>query len=303
MSKIVQKFGTDEWILPGNAACPGCSAVLALRHILKALGKDTYMVIPASCASVIQGVYPRTAAAVPSFNVPFASAASAASGIRHALNILGKKGTVLAFAGDGATYDIGLSAVSGAAERNEDIVYVCYDNSAYSNTGVQKSGATPIGAWTTTTPTGREGWPKDLPLIMAAHQVPYMATASVGYLNDLQRKVKKAKDIEGFRYIHVLAPCTTGWRFPPEKTIRVAKMSVLTGFWILFEAERGMIRLTGPSKRLKDPSKREPIDEFLKLQERFKGITPEQKKALQEWIDFQWTIMHWKMIEYLEKQP
>ena len=183
-----------EPILPGHAACAGCSSSLGLRYALKALGDNVIMSIPACCTSVWQGPYPKSSITVPVLNIAFAAAASAASGVSAALDIKGKKDTtVLAWAGDGGSVDIGLAAISGAAERNDNMIYVCYSNESYSNTGVQKSGATPPGARTTTTPYGRVGSPKDISLIMWTHNLPYVATACTSYPRDFITKLQKAQ--------------------------------------------------------------------------------------------------------------
>lgn len=197
----------SEYLLPGSAACHGCPAAMCLRVVLRALEGKAVVVVPASCSSVIMGVYPHSALNVPVFNSAFAASAAVAAGIRAGLDFYGEEGEVVVWAGDGGTYDIGLQSLSGAAERGEDILYICYNNEMYSNTGVQRSGATPYGAWTTTTVGGKREHRKDVAEILMAHNVPYIATASAGFLNDLYKKVRKAREIKGFRYIEILAPC------------------------------------------------------------------------------------------------
>jgi pyruvate/2-oxoacid:ferredoxin oxidoreductase beta subunit len=216
MSQIMIKdrVPKEELLDSGHLACPGCGAALAMRMVLKGLGDKTIVTLPACCWSIIAGPYPQSSLKVPLFHTAFETGASAASGIKAALLARGDtETTVLAWAGDGGTFDIGLQALSGAAERNEDIIYVCYDNEAYMNTGIQRSSATPFGAWTTTTPG--ESWKldpkKDMLAILAAHRVPYAATATVAYPDDLLAKVRKAKAIKGTRFLHVLAPCPPGW--------------------------------------------------------------------------------------------
>ncbi|MHA1306876.1 MAG: thiamine pyrophosphate-dependent enzyme [Candidatus Heimdallarchaeota archaeon] len=281
-----------EPILPGHAACAGCSSSLGLRYALKALGENVIMSIPACCTSVWQGPYPKSAINAPVLNIAFAAAASAASGISGALQAKGNKDTtVLAWAGDGGSVDIGLATISGAAERNDNMIYVCYSNESYSNTGVQKSGATPPGARTTTTPYGRVGSPKDISLIMWTHNLPYVATACTSYPRDFIEKLQKAQKMDGFKFIYLLAPCTVGWKFKAEKTIEVGKLAVETGAHILWEAVNGDIELSRLSKRYEDPAKRKPLSEYLKHQGRFKGIDEKLIKAYQDYINYQWSII------------
>ncbi|MHA1380271.1 MAG: pyruvate synthase subunit PorB [Candidatus Helarchaeota archaeon] len=290
--KELAKTEQTEYFLRGNSCCAGCGLEIAIRWTLKALGQKTIVVAPASCTNVVIGLYPKTAPIVPFTNMAFAAGAAATAGIRTALKARGINDvTCLCWAGDGGTYDIGLQALSGAAERGDDIMYICYDNEAYMNTGTQRSGGTPYGAWTTTTPFGKTENKKNLPMIMAAHNIPYVATASVGYPLDLYNKVKKAKDIQGCKYIHIFAPCPPGWRFDTELTIEISKKAVETGFWILYEIENGIIKLSGPSKSRIEKSKRKPIAEYIKNQRRFAKMTEEDIKILQKYVDKQWEIM------------
>jgi pyruvate ferredoxin oxidoreductase beta subunit len=222
--------------------------------------------------------------------MPFETAGAAASGVVAALEAMEKDEiTVVSWAGDGGTADIGLQALSGAAERGTNFIYICYDNEAYMNTGNQRSGATPFGALTTTTPTGKLELKKDLPEIMAAHNIPYIATACSAFPEDLFQKVKKAKTITGTRYIHVLSPCPTGWRVDSSLSIAVGRKAVATGMWILYEIENGQLKLTGKSKYIVNPAKREPIEEYLKLQGRFAHITDEEIEQLQKIREAKWT--------------
>ena len=225
----VMDLDKEEYVLPGNPSCPGCPASLGLRMLGKVLGPKTVLVIPASCSSIIQGVYPKSSIKLPLLNIAFAAAASTAAGIAAGFEAQGKSDiNVVVWAGDGGTVDIGVQAISGAAERGDNIIYVCYDNEAYMNTGIQRSGATPFGAWTTTTWTGKKRWKKDMPSIVVAHKVPYVATASIGYIMDFAEKLRKASKYKGFKYIHLLAPCPVGWRFPPNKTIHIGRLAVRT---------------------------------------------------------------------------
>ncbi|MDP8242352.1 MAG: thiamine pyrophosphate-dependent enzyme, partial [Candidatus Celaenobacter antarcticus] len=217
-----------EIMTPGHLACQGCGGSLAMRYALKVFGKDTMLSIPACCWAVIDGPFPYTSVNVPLFHTAFETAAIMASGIKAGLMVQGKDTTnVVAWAGDGGTFDIGLQAISGAAERNDDITYIVYDNEAYMNTGIQRSSATPHGAWTTTTPVKhyKKGPKKNIAEIMAAHRIPYTATASVGYPEDFCKKLEKAKNTKGFKFIHVLAPCPTGWKSDPRYTIKLAKLA------------------------------------------------------------------------------
>jgi len=289
MTVTIKSLPKEEYLLPGNASCPGCPASLGLRLLGKALGKNMILVVPASCTSIIQGPYPKTSIKLPLINVVFASSAATASGIATALEILGKKEVhVVCWSGDGGTVDIGLQALSGAAERGDNILYICYDNEAYMNTGIQRSGSTPYGAWTTTTVLGKRRHKKNLPMMMVVHDVPYVATASIGYPLDFIEKIRKATRYKGFKYIHLLAPCPVGWRFPPSKTIEVGRLAVLTGMWPLYEVERGEFKLTGVSRSLLNKSKRTPIVEYIKIQGRFSHISEEEIRILEEYVDKLW---------------
>ncbi|MEW6592504.1 MAG: pyruvate synthase subunit PorB [Candidatus Hadarchaeota archaeon] len=276
-----------ELFAPGHAACAGCGCVLGIRHVLKALGRDVVVSMATGCMEVISSPYPQTSWRVPWIHAAFENAAAVASGVSRALKVLGKSNVkAVAIAGDGGTADIGFQALSGAVERGEDMVYICYDNEAYMNTGVQRSGATPFGAWTTTTPIGKllrgEDRPKkDMPTIIAAHGAPYVATASVAYPLDLIKKVKKAVSIKGPSYIHVQAPCTPGWRIEPDRTIEVARLSVLTGAWVLYEIENGQLSVTFK------PPKRRPVAEYLKVQGRYRHLTEKDIAEIQRMVDEQ----------------
>lgn len=286
---MILGFPEEELLLPGNSSCAGCSGMLALRYTLKALGKRTIIVVPACCTSVIQGLYPNSALDIPTLNIAFASAAAAASGVEAALEARGVEDvTVLSWAGDGGTADIGIQALSGAAERRTNFLYICYDNEAYMNTGIQRSGATPYGMRTTTTPTGKRENKKDLPMIMTAHEIEYVATACPSYPKDLYDKVTKAKEIKGTRYIHMMTPCPTGWLYDGSQTIEIGRKAVMSGVWILFEIQNGKLQLTSASKNLIDPAKRISIEDYLASQGRFEGLTKEDVGELKKWVDHQW---------------
>jgi pyruvate ferredoxin oxidoreductase beta subunit len=278
----------EELALSGNPACQGCGALLALRHVLKALGKNSILVIPAGCTSIISGFGLKATFNVPVLHMAFAAAPAAASGVSRALKKIGVGDVnVVVWAGDGSTFDIGFGSLSGAAERNENILYICNDNEAYMNTGIQKSGATPMGAWTTTTVKGREGLKKDLFSIMLDHRVPYVATASPAYPLDLVRKVKKALSIYGFKLIHLFDPCPPGWRHEFNLTIEVAKKAVLSGVWILMEAENGVLKLNPPSSTMLD-KRRLGVKDYLSIQGRFKHLSEEEIAEIQKTVDEYW---------------
>jgi pyruvate ferredoxin oxidoreductase beta subunit len=284
-------YSARDIVLPGDAACHGCPIPIALKVLSAVFGEKVILVVPACCTSVIVGTYPGQSLRASIIHVPFASAAAVASGVAQALKMRGVSDVqVIAWAGDGGTADIGMAALSGAAERNEDLIYIMYDNEAYMNTGIQRSSSTPLGAWTTTTPiTGKSEHKKDVAKILVAHSVPYVATASVGYPHDLYSKLQRARSIKGFRFIQIHAPCPPGWRFDPKYTARIAKLAVETGFWILYEYHNGKITLSGPSRPLLDPSKRRPIEEYLKLQGRYRSITPELINSIKEYIEDNWS--------------
>jgi pyruvate/2-oxoacid:ferredoxin oxidoreductase beta subunit len=273
----------EELMSPGHLACQGCGATMAMRYVLKALGRKTVVCIPACCWAVIDGPFPHSSLSVPIFHCAFETAASTAAGVKAGLEMVGdKETTVLAWAGDGGTFDIGLQALSGAAERNDDFIYVCYDNEAYMNTGIQRSSATPYGAWTTTTPVKhfKVRPKKDIVGILAAHGIPYIATASVAYPEDLVKKARKAKDIKGTRFLHIYAPCPSGWKSRPEDTVKLARLAVQTGIFPLFEITDG--ETTTMSLKIE---KRKPIDDYVRLQGRFRHLKENEVAAMQAEVD------------------
>ena len=285
----IKELSKEEYLLKGHIACAGCGPAISLRLLFKALGNRVIMVVPACCSSVIPGPYPYTSFAVPVQNILFEATGATASGVVAALRQRGVKDvTVVGWAGDGGTFDIGIQALSGAAERRTNFIYICYDNEAYGNTGVQRSGATPYAAWTTTTPTGKKERKKDMPFIMAAHRIPYIATACPSYPIDFINKIRKAKEIKGTRFIHILAPCPTGWRYDTSKTVEIGKLAVQTGMWALFEIEDGRFKLNPPSNRLVDKAKRKSVKEYLTLQGRFRKMTKDDTEKIQRWVDEDW---------------
>ncbi len=279
-----------EFLLPGNRLCPGCAVSLAYRHILKALEGRAVVTVPASCLTVLHGMYPVTSVTVPCVNTPFASTAASATGLAAGLKALGRTDlTVVALAGDGGTHDIGIQALSGAAERHGDFIYICYDNEGYMNTGNQRSSSSPVGAITGTTPVlGKREKQKDIVAIMEAHGVPYVATANASYPLDLYEKVRKAKEMSGLRFIHVYTPCPPGWGFPFADTIRIGEMAVQTGWSVLYEIENGLFRLSKPSESVARRGSLKPLKEFLVSQGRFSSLAEETVQELQDWVNSRW---------------
>jgi pyruvate ferredoxin oxidoreductase beta subunit len=279
-----------ELVLPGNRMCPGCALSLAYRHILKALEGKVVVTVPASCLTVLHGMYPVTSVTVPCVNTPFATTGASASGLVAGLKAVGRKDlTVLAMAGDGGTHDIGIQALSGAAERQTDFIYICYNNEGYMNTGNQRSGSTPLGAISGTTPVlGKQQNHKDMTAIMEAHGIPYVATANACYPLDLYDKVRKARSIQGTRFIHVFSPCPPGWRFPFNDTIRIGQLAVQTGWNVIYEIEDGVFRLNSASEQIARSGKLRPLIEYIREQGRFKNITEEQVSQLQTSVSERW---------------
>ncbi len=286
----------EQLLLPGHAACAGCGPAIAIRHVLGGLAaaapeSKTVLVVPASCWTIIAGVFPVNAFGVSVHLTPFASAAPEASAIKAALRLRGREDVnVVVWGGDGATSDIGFSGVSAAAERNEDIIYVLNDNEAYMNTGVQKSGATPEGAWTTTTPASspRAGQKKDIARIMAAHGIPYVATLALGSvptLRDFRAKVARAAEMRGFRFLHVLSGCPPGWRYPTSQSTEVVRLAVESRYFPLFECDDGEWRITF------QPKHPVPVREFLETQGRFSHLSSEQIDSIQAHVDERWNLL------------
>jgi len=288
----------EELVHPGMSSCQGCGAALSMKIALMALGKRTVVVFPACCFCVFVGGYPYSALGVPIVHCPFATAAVTATGVAAALERRGEKDTtVMVWAGDGGTFDIGLQSLSGAAERNEDILFVCYDNEAYMNTGIQRSSATPMGAWTTTTPAGtvKEEPKKDIEHIMTAHPIPYMATASAAFPDDLYRKFKKARQIKGFRFIHLLSSCPPGWRIDPSQSVRTMRRATQAGVFPIYEVRRRTAEelAKGARDELEYtvnilPESHVTVEDYLCEQGRFKHITPDMTAEVQQRVDRRW---------------
>ncbi|HUJ56293.1 MAG TPA: thiamine pyrophosphate-dependent enzyme [Gaiellaceae bacterium] len=282
----------DRLLLPGHAACAGCGPAINVRHLLDALAtaepeRPIVLVIPASCWTIVAGVWPLNAFGVTVYLTPFASSAAEASGLAAGLRLRHADAQIVVWAGDGATVDIGFSGLSAAAERGEDLVYVLNDNEAYMNTGVQKSGATPEGAWTTTTPVGapRRGLKKDVDRIMAAHGIPYVATLAAGsvpMLKDFRAKVARAAALRGFRFLHVLGSCPPGWKHPTGQTTEVTRLAVESRFFPLLEVDGGVWRITY------QPRHPVPVEEFLAAQGRFAHLNAAEIAEIQRHLDERW---------------
>ncbi len=294
------KFKRDKDLFcPGHRACPGCGAALASKLVTETTGPNTIMAMPTGCMEVTTTPYPESAWGISWIHNIFENAAAVAGGVETAYRAFGKRGkdgymdhdnvNFVVLAGDGATFDIGIRSLSGMMERGHDVLYICYDNEAYMNTGIQRSSSTPIGASTTTSPAGKESFgedvhKKDMPSIAAAHGLEYVATASVAYPEDFKRKVKKALEIEGPKYIQVFAPCPRGWRHESAKSIKIARLAVETGLYPIYEMEKGKIT------RVKELEDRKPVEEYLKEQGRFKHLFKKEGgeeiiKQLQEIAD------------------
>lgn len=272
-----------EYMRPGHMACPGCGEASTMRLVLKVIGEKSIVVILPSCVGVISAAYPNSTFAVPCFHSAFEIAAPTAAGIAAALKIQGREDvTTLAFAGDGGTFDIGLQSLSGAADRNDNFIYVCLDNEGYMNTGIQSSSATPRNAWTVTTPGGRRGRKKNVMQIIAAHRMPYAATASIGHPYDLMEKVRKAKGIKGTKFIHTFTPCPTGWRMAEDLSVKAAMLAVETKIFPLYEI------IDGTEYRITHEPQGLPVTEYVRIQGRFRHFTEEDTARLQREVDEEW---------------
>jgi pyruvate ferredoxin oxidoreductase beta subunit len=290
-SKVKKPEIVESLLAPGHKACAGCGEALAARIVMDAAGPNTIVTAATGCLEVFSTLYPQSAWKMPWLHSLFENSAAVASGIEVALKALGRENEakVIAQGGDGATADIGIGCLSGMLERGHNILYVCYDNEAYMNTGVQRSGLTPFEASTTTSPSGEISWgnmtdKKPMPEIVAAHRIPYVATATVAYFKDLENKVKKALNIKGPKYIQIHCPCPLGWAHDPALTIKVAKMAVQTGLIPIFEMENGKIT------SVRKIAKKQPVEEYLKLQARFRHLfrkegRAEELKRIQEIAD------------------
>ena len=290
------KFGkrqvtTEEFFSPGHRACVGCGEALAVRLACKALGANVIIANATGCMEVVSSQFPYTAWNVPWIHTLFENTAAVASGIESGIKAMQRKGRlkdpaphVIAMAGDGGTADIGLQALSGALERGHDFVYICFDNEAYMNTGIQRSSATPFGASTTTSPPGAKSigqfsWKKNMPAIAAAHGIQYVATASPSYPFDMMDKVKKAVEVKGPAYLHVLSVCPTGWRCATDIAVSIGRLAVETSVFPLYEIENGKYKLSV------NPSKLRPVQEYAKVQGRFGHLSEANLKEIQDRVD------------------
>lgn len=294
MTKWNAKTLTNQEFFYGHKACSGCGESLALRHALKILGQNTFAALPAGCMAAVSFIYPNMAFTTNAMITPFAATGAVASGMAAGLKALGIEDTqTIGIAGDGGTADIGFQALSGAIDRNDDIIYLATDNEAYMNTGIQKSGLTPYGTRTTTSPAG-ENLPgsitqkKNMFEIVAAHGIQYAATASIGYIEDFLMKVQKAKDTQGTSFIHVFVPCPTGWGHPSDQTIALAKAVVDSGLWYLAEYEDGEFHLN------RNPKTFTPVKDYLKAQGRFKHLTDEDIEVITAQRDSKWEMIRRK---------
>ncbi len=274
--KGLKELPMEEPLAPGHRLCPGCGASIVVRQVLLAAPQDAVVANATGCLEVSTALYPYSAWNRPWIHSAFENAAAVASGIEAGFKALARRGDgqlhpIIVFGGDGGTYDIGLQALSGAIERGHRFLYICYDNEAYMNTGIQRSGGTPRSAWTTTSPVGpakagKGESKKDLVAIVVAHHVPYAATASISNWKDLMNKVRRALSKDGPTFIHVLAPCTRGWRFDAAKTIKLSKLAVETRFFPIYEVDDGAYRITVPVPNPK------PVEEYLKAQGRYSHL-------------------------------
>ena len=289
---VPRQVTTEENFASGHRACIGCGEALAVRHVCKALGKNVIIVTATGCIEIFSSLLPQTSWQMPWIHTLFENVAAVMSGIESAYKVRVRKGKIadknvkfVGFGGDGATTDIGLQALSGAMERGHDFLYVCYDNEAYMNTGIQRSSSTPYGAWTTTAPVGKKSsigqvtWKKNMPEIAVAHNIPYVATASPSYPLDLMAKVKRGAEMDGPAYIHILSVCPTGWRSAADITIELGRLAVETGIFPLYEVINGEYNLSVDLPDLK------PIREYLKKQGRFKHLNDDTIATIQTRVE------------------
>jgi pyruvate/2-oxoacid:ferredoxin oxidoreductase beta subunit len=291
---MVQECERVDLLYPGHMACAGCGLVLGLKLVLQAVGHPSIAVVVPSCVGIIIGPFPYSTFKIPVFHAAFETAAASAAGISNALLAQGdEETTVVALAGDGGTTDIGFQALSGAADRNENILYCCCDNEGYMNTGIQVSSSTPQRAWTMTTPLGKPMKKKNMVEIMGAHGIPYTASACSCFPDDLRDKVEAAKKIRGLKYIHILSPCPTGWRFQERMTPNVGRLAVETRYYPLYEVRNGKeYKITHQPRNL-------PVHEYLMAQGRFKHLSPREVTEVQRDVDQSWS----ELLRKLPAQP
>ena len=280
-----------EKFAPGHRACIGCGEALAVRMATKAFGNNTIVVNATGCMEIVASQFPYSSWRVPWIHTLFENTAAVASGIESGFKVLKRKGrgpandvNIVAIAGDGGTSDIGLQALSGALERGHNFLYLCFDNEAYMNTGIQRSSATPFGASTSTSPAGKVSigqftWKKNMPAIAAAHDIPYVATACPSYFKDMITKVKKGAAVDGPAYIHVFSVCPTGWRSPTELTVKIGRLAVETGIFPLYEVENGKYKLS------LDLPQHRPVKDYMKLQGRFRHLSDDIVNEIQQRVN------------------
>ena len=286
--KLISK---KERFAPGHRACIGCGEALAVRLACKALGDNVIIVNATGCMEIVSSQLPYTSWTVPWIHTLFENTAAVASGIESGLKAMNRKGSkllpdvrVVAMAGDGGTCDIGLQALSGALERGHNFLYICFDNEAYMNTGIQRSSSTPYGASTTTSPAGKMSigqfsWKKNMPAIAVAHDIPYVATACPSYFKDMMTKVDKGASVEGPAYVHILSVCPVGWRSPPELSVRMGRLAVETGMFPLYEVENGKYKLSLDLPKLR------PVNDYLRLQGRFRHLSEDAINEIQQRVN------------------
>jgi pyruvate ferredoxin oxidoreductase beta subunit len=282
---------TDENFAPGHRACIGCGEALAVRHVCKALGTNVIVVNATGCIEIFSSLLPQTSWRMPWIHTLFENVGAVVSGVEAAYKARIRKGKIpdhgvkfVGIAGDGGTTDIGLQALSGALERGHNILYCCFDNEAYMNTGIQRSSSTPYGAWTTTAPVGKRSigqmtWKKNMPEIVVAHRIPYVATACPSFPLDLMEKVQKGLETEGPAYLHILSVCPTGWRSPPEETIQLGRLAVETGVFPLYEVINGEYRMSVDFPVLR------PVKDYLRRQGRFRHLTEKDVDRIQARVE------------------
>jgi len=286
---MINGLSEQELWAQGHRACSGCGSSLAIRYALKVAGKNTIIVQNTGCMEVVSTPSPQSAWKLPYIHAAFECGAAVASGVERALKKLNKKVNILAFGGDGGTYDIGFQALSGMIERGHKVCYICNDNEAYMNTGIQRSGSTPKFGHTTTTPSGtkihaKQEFKKPLPFIIAAHRLPYAATASVAFPQDFTKKVETALKQNGPSYIQIFSPCVPGWKYDPSQTIAIAKLAVETGVTPLYEIINGKLIINKKGKR-------KPVKEYYKTQGRFKKMTAKELKEMQNHVNKEWEFL------------
>lgn len=286
-TRILKNFELEvpkaEYSPSGHAGCAGCGGAALMRQVLKVLGPKVVVTNPAGCSGAYANLI-----TVPLCRPLFVAGAAWARGIKAGLEVRGNMETqVLVWAGDGSTYDCGLQALSSAAEKNENFIYICYDNEGYMSTGMQRSSATPAGAWTSTTPVPNIKWEskKDIVSIMAAHRIPYIATATIAYPQDLIRKLTKAKLIRGFRFFNMLAPCPSGWRYAPNLTVKISRLAVQSRVFPLLEVEDGLRYV------VQQPKRKVQVREYIKMQDRFAHLTEADVKDIQTMVDREWKYL------------